>query len=167
MSEDIENNYEKFHYLTDRYSKLIYRICWRHSSGDDELFQEMVQDCYVSIWFHLSSLKTETSRREILSWVSFRCRSALSHRLRKKVFVWQPFDIDMVDSLPDTSSAENRELLESLAVDLNDTEKDTLMLILEGYSRQEIADRLGLSLESVKTIKKHIIKKMTKSANEQ
>lgn len=72
----------------------------------------------------------------------------------------------MVDSLPDTSSAENRELLESLAVDLNDTEKDTLMLILEGYSRQEIADRLGLSLESVKTIKKHIIKKMTKSANE-
>ena len=49
--------YELFDGLLKRHRGLIRTLCWRHSSYSDTTCRELVQDCYVAIWFHLSSLR--------------------------------------------------------------------------------------------------------------
>lgn len=45
-------------------------------------------------------------------------------------------------------------------VSLTAREEETLVLLTKGYSNKEIADRLGLSIETVRSHLKHIYKKM-------
>jgi DNA-binding NarL/FixJ family response regulator len=44
---------------------------------------------------------------------------------------------------------------------LSQREADVLRLVIEGYSNQEIADRLGLSVETIKTHMRHIMEKLS------
>ncbi len=43
---------------------------------------------------------------------------------------------------------------------LSQREGDVLRLVIEGFSNQEIADRLGLSVETIKTHMRHIMEKL-------
>lgn len=161
MANNRELKYELFDDLIQRYRGLIRRLCWRHSSGDEALCEELVQDCYVSIWYHLASLRSGVHALQQAAWVAWQCRSVFSHRKRNTLYEWLPISEQIVDSLPSKSpEADFREVIEDLATGLSEKEHYTLSLILQGFAQREIAVKLDTSPESVNKIRQRIIQKM-------
>jgi len=152
--------YELFDGLLKRHVGLIRTLCWRHSSYSDTTCRELVQDCYVAIWFHLSSLREDSNIWQQMTWVAWQCQSVFSHRLRHRFHDWLPIDDHLADTLADSDGLSQRELIEELATDLNPRERSLLTLFLEGYHQNEIAEKLETTPAAVKKMKQRIISKM-------
>ncbi len=161
MANNRELKYELFDDLVKRNRGLIRRLCWRHSSGNEALCEELVQDCYVAIWYHLASLRSGVHALQQAAWVAWQCRSVFSHRKRHTLFEWLPISEQLIDSLPASSSeADLKEIIEDLATGLNDKEHRILSLILQGFAQREIAEKLEATSENVGKIRQRIIQKM-------
>lgn len=154
--------YEQFDDLIERYRKLIRKLCWRHSSGSQSQCDELVQDCYISIWCHLPSLRPDAHVLQRTAWVVLQCRSVFSHRRRSKPPEWLPIDEHLADTLPAPDDTARRELLEEFAADLPPNERRLLELMLEGCDQNEIAEELAISVEAAKKMRQRLIKKIQK-----
>ena len=165
--------YQRFDNLVERHRWLIRRLCWRHSSGSVELCDELVHECYVSIWSHLASLREGSHTLQQTAWVIWQCRSVFSHRYRtgnsilvgnaSERFNEWPADIVQPDETdPDTS--DTRGLLEELATGLKPRERHLLSLIMDGYSLNEIAEMMAMKTEAVKKMKQRMITKMANNS---
>lgn len=154
--------YEQFDDLIESYRKLIRKLCWRHSSGSESQCNELVQDCYISIWSHLPSLRPDAHRLQQTAWVVLQCRSVFSHRRRNKPPEWLPIDEHLADTLPAPDDTSRHELIEELAADLPPKERRLLTLIMEGCGQKEIAEELGVSVEAAKKMRQRLIKKIQK-----
>lgn len=156
----MDPKYEQFDSLIERYRKLIRKLCWRHSVGSESLCDELVQDCYISIWCHLPSLRPDCHHLQLTAWVVFQCRSVFSHRDRRKEFDWEPIDEHLADTLPANEPNDRHEFLEGLAEELSESEHRLLSLLLEGFSRGEIAEKMNMSVEAVNKMRQRLIKKL-------
>ena len=165
MTRDEEIKYEQFDDLINRYRKLVRKLCWRHSLGSENLCEELVQDCYISIWCHLPSLRPEAHTCQQTAWVVLQCRSVFSHRRRSKPPDWLPIDEQMAETIPAPDESNHRELIEEYAADLAPNERTLLNLMLEGYGRKEIAEQMNMSIEAIKKMRQRLIKKMQKTKN--
>ena len=154
--------YEQFDDLIERYRKLIRKLCWRHSSGSQSQCDELVQDCYISIWCHLPSLRPDAHVLQRTAWVVLQCRSVFSHRRRSKPPDWIPIDEHLADTLPAPDDTSRHELIEELAADLPPKERRLLTLIMESCGQKEIAEELGVSVEAAKKMRQRLIKKIQK-----
>ena len=154
--------YEQFDDLINRYRKLIRKLCWRHSSGSESQCNELVQDCYISIWSHLPSLRPDAHPLQRTAWVVLQCRSVFSHRRRHKPPDWLPIDEQLTDTLPAPDDSSRKELLEEFAADLPPNERRLLELMLEGCDQNEIAEELAISVEAAKKMRQRLIKKIQK-----
>ena len=157
--------YEQFDDLINRYRKLIRKLCWRHSSGSESQCNELVQDCYISIWSHLPSLRPDAHPLQRTAWVVLQCRSVFSHRRRSKPPEWLPIDEQLADTLPAPDDSSRKELLEEFAADLPPNERRLLELMLEGCDQNEIAEELAISVEAAKKKRQRLIKKIQKKYN--
>ena len=157
--------YEQFDDLINRYRKLIRKLCWRHSSGSENQCDELVQDCYVSIWCHLPSLRPNAHLLQQTAWVVLQCRSVFSHRRRSAPPDWLPIDEHLANSLPAPDDTGRKELIEDYAADLSPEERRLLSLMMEGYGQKEIAEEMNMSIEAVKKMRQRLIKKMQKTKN--
>lgn len=157
--------YEQFDDLIERYCKLIRKLCWRHSSGSQSQCDELVQDCYISIWCHLPSLRPDAHVLQRTAWVVLQCRSVFSHRRRSKPPDWIPIDEHLADSLPAPDDTGRKELIEDYAADLSPNERRLLTLMMEGCGQKEIAEELGVSIEAAKKMRQRLIKKIQKKNN--
>ena len=157
--------YEQFDDLINRYRKLIRKLCWRHSSGSESQCDELVQDCYISIWCHLPSLRPAAHPLQRTAWVVLQCRSVFSHRRRSKPPEWLPIDEQLADTLPAPDDTARKELLEEFAADLPPDERRLLDLMLEGCDQNEIAEELAISVEAAKKKRQRLIKKIQKKNN--
>lgn len=157
--------YEQFDDLINRYRKLIRKLCWRHSSGSESQCDELVQDCYISIWCHLPSLRPAAHPLQRTAWVVLQCRSVFSHRRRSKPPEWLPIDEQLADTLPAPDDTARKELLEEFAADLPPDERRLLDLMLEGCDQNEIAEELAISVEAAKKKRQRLIKKIQKKYN--
>ncbi len=50
-------NHDRLDRLVSRYRKLIRMLCWRNAGGDEYACDDPVQECYLSLWLHLVSLR--------------------------------------------------------------------------------------------------------------
>ena len=165
MTRNEEMKYKQFEDLINRYRKLVRKLCWRNSSGSVSQCEELVQDCYISIWCHLPSLRPDAHTCQQTAWVVLQCRSVFSHRRRSKPPDWLPIDQQMAETIPAPDDSSHRELIEEYAADLAPNERNLLDLILEGYGQKEIAEKLKMSIEAVKKMRQRLIKKMQKTKN--
>lgn len=149
-----------FDELINRHRALIRSVCWLHSSFDESLCRELIHDCYVSIWCHLPSLRSDTGVLGQRMWVYWQCRSTISHRFQTKRPELLRFTDEMAETvaIPDDTSLS--EMIDEYAVTLNEREHLVLKLLLEGYNNGEIAQLMGLKSDSVKKIRQRIIRKM-------
>ena len=161
MSNQTNERYKKFDELTGRHQRLIRKLCWSHSSEDPTECKDLVQECYVSIWSHLPSLRRGASALEEAAWVCWQCRSVLSHNARRKS-IKPPFISHHGIPPADTRSDEHRELIEELSAGLSPYERQFIELSLEGYSVKEIAEKLDIKYENAKKRLQRIVKKMRK-----
>ena len=157
--------YEQFDDLINRYRKLIRKLCWRHSSGSESQCDELVQDCYISIWCHLPSLRPAAHPLQRTAWVVLQCRSVFSHRRRSKPPEWLPIDEQLADTLPAPDDTGRKELIEDYAADLSPNERRLLTLMMEGCGQKEIAEELGVNIEAAKKMRQRLIKKIQKKNN--
>lgn len=160
MADTKGPEYKLFDDLIGRHQGLIRKLCWRHSSGSEAVCNELVQDCYVSIWYHLSSLRPAVHALQQAAWVVWQCRSVFSHRYRRRSPDWLPLSDQMADSLPSCDDGVSRELIEDLAVGLSDRERQTFRFILEGFHPREIAEKMGTTSDNINKIRQRIILKM-------
>lgn len=161
MANNRELKYELFDDLIQRNRNLIRKLCWRHSSGNEALCEELVQDCYVSIWYHLASLRSGVHALQQAAWVAWQCRSVFSHRKRHTQPDWIPISEQLADSLQiAVPEADFREIIEDLATGLSVREHYTLTLILQGFAQREIAEMLETSPDSVNKMRQRIVQKM-------
>ena len=160
MTGNDGTKYKQFDDLINRHRKLIRKLCWRHSSGSESQCDELVQDCYISIWRHLPSLRPDSHRLQQTAWVVLQCRSVFSHRQRHKPPDWLPFDEQLADTLPARDDTSRKELIEDYAADLSPNERHLLALMMEGYGQKEIAEELGVSVEAAKKMRQRLIKKI-------
>jgi RNA polymerase sigma factor (sigma-70 family) len=147
------------------HGNVIRRMCWSYASGDKARFDEMLQECRLSIWRHIGTLRPDASQRQTRKWVEWQCRSTFSHH-RRKQRGWLLIDDTMADRLPDLRDDGLRDVVEELAADLNSRERQVLTFILEGYTSEEIASIMELALRSVYTIRYRMLKKMKKKWEE-
>ena len=160
MADDRKTKYELFEALINRYRGLIRRLCWRHSSGDEKLCEELIQDCYIAIWYHLASLRSGVHALQQAAWVAWQCRSTFSHRKRGEM-EWLAISEELTENLSAANpEAEFRETIEDLAAGLSDREQHMLRLILEGYAQREIAVRMETTGEGINKMRQRIIQKM-------
>lgn len=164
MTEGNDTRYEKFDRLIERHYRLIRMLCWRQSSGSDDLCEELMQECCISIWSHLDSLRADGLHIAQTAWIAWRCRDVLSRYRRRKRFKWQSIDDPTVEETPAADDTSRRELIEELAATLNKRERCLLDLFLEGYTLKEIAGKIGVTPEAAKKMKQRIVKKMADNA---
>jgi RNA polymerase sigma factor (sigma-70 family) len=151
------NRYDDFDRLVQRHRSYIRRLCWWHASGRSEDCADLMQDCLAALWHFRHTLRPDASPAQERLWVKYHCRSVFSHRKRRWEPQFTPLD---EDRLPAEEPPDNRAVIEELACNLSDRERHILDLILDGYSRSEIAALLDLKAGTVTQIRFRIIEKM-------
>lgn len=161
MAANDQLTHPQFHALILRHRDLIERLCMRRASGDYHRCAELRQDCYISIWRHLASLRHDASPLQETLWVVWQCRSVFSRlRFLRRTHLFLPLDDSLADTLaaPDESSL--RDYIDSLADILTPHERQALQLMAEGYNPDEMASELGIKPHSAVQLRYRIIAKL-------
>lgn len=150
-------NERDFASLIKRHSRIINKVCYFYAT-DKVPFDDLQQEIYVNIWLGLNSFK---SKSEMSTWIyRVAVNSALmTLRLSKKRIKTVSVDFGLLDVSTEIDDAqrENLQYLHSLINRLEDIEKAIILLWLDEYSYDEIADAIGLKRNTVAT-KIHRIK---------
>lgn len=160
MGDARTHKYDRLDELVARYRRLIRRLCWRNASDDEALCDDLMQECYLAIWQHLSTIRPDANRLEETAWVVWQCRSVFSHHHRHGRIETVPLDERMADTIAASGSDGSREAIEGLAACLNPRERQALTLMLDDYTDLEIAERLGMRVDSFQRMRLRMIEKM-------
>ena len=162
MTAGTQTLMERFDALADRHISTVRLMCWRRSYGNEATCDDLMQECLVSIWRRLPTLRADCTAREEKAWVRWCCRSVFSHLHRQHRLSVTGLTPDMTDTLasPADKGGEAREIVETLAVGLTHRERNALALMIEGYSQKEIAAILGIRVDSMAKLKRRIVQKM-------
>lgn len=150
-------NERDFAELIKRHSPIINKVSYFYAS-EKVPFDDLRQEIYVNIWLGINQFK---GRSEISTWIyRVAVNSALmtlrSSRRRIETVSVDFGLIDVATSIDD-AQRENLQHLHSLIDRLEDMEKAIILLWLDEFSYDEIADTLGMKRNTVAT-KIHRIK---------
>ena len=136
--------YDEFDRLMQKHGAYIRRLCWWRSSGRSEDCADLIQECLLHLWHYRHTLRPDSTESQERLWVKYHCRSVFSHQ-------------------KDTRNEDRRRMLEEMAYVLNEQERRVMTLLLDGYTRPEIAEMLGTTAKHVSQIRYRIIEKMKKT----
>ncbi len=156
-------NEREFASLINEHSRIINKVSYFYAS-EKLPYDDLRQEIYVNIWLGLKQFRGDS---KISTWIyRVAVNSALmAIRSLKPRIETIPMDFSILDisSEIDDMQKENLQQLYSLINRLEEIEKAIILLWLDEYSYDEIADTLGLKRNTV-AIKIHRIKnKLSKS----
>ena len=156
-------NEREFASLITEHSRIINKVSYFYAS-EKLPYDDLRQEIYVNIWLGLKQFRGDS---KISTWIyRVAVNSALmAIRSLKPRIETIPMDFSILDisSEIDDMQKENLQQLYSLINRLEEIEKAIILLWLDEYSYDEIADTLGLKRNTV-AIKIHRIKnKLSKS----
>lgn len=159
---------ERYDALVAQHIGTIRRMCWRQSYGDNATCADLMQECLVSLWLRLPTLRAGCTAQEEREWVKWCCRSVFSHLLRQHRLSMTGLTAGMADTLaiPVEDSSDAHELVEDLASGLTRREQRALALIIEGYNQKETAAILGIRADSMARLRQRIVQKMRQRLEE-
>ncbi len=146
--------------LYDRYGRLIFSLA-RSIVGDQAAAEEITQDVFVNVWEKAATYRPEKAK--VSTWLTSIARNRSIDQLRHRgarpeqhSVTWAevpPGAVPSVDSPAEVAEVHMQQLQVRQAVaQLPDEQKEVLALAyFQGYTQQEIADRLNLPLGTVKT----------------
>jgi len=148
-------NEREFALLIQENSRII--NCYFYAT-DKMPFEDLRQEIYVNIWLGLSQFRGDS---KISTWIyRVAVNSALmSMRSSKPRIETVSLDFGLLDASTEIDDAqrENLQTLQSLINRLEDIEKAIILLWLDEYSYDEIAETLGMKRNTV-AVKIHRIK---------
>jgi len=124
---------------------------------DQTIAEEVLQDVYVKIWRQAHSF--DARRASPITWMATIARNSAIDEVRRSSRHTQPPDYDF-DAIPDGAPAQDAALiatelgtrLERCLQALEARHRDIVKLAyLEGLSREDLSERFGLPLGTVKT----------------
>lgn len=154
---DPPTNERDFASLIKQHSRIINKVSYFYAT-DKLPFDDLRQEIYVNIWLGLKQFRGDS---KISTWIyRVAVNSALmALRSSKSNIETVSVDFGLLDlsSEIDDAQKENLQVLHSLINRLEDIEKAIILLWLDEYSYDEIADTLGLKRNTV-AVKIHRIK---------
>lgn len=154
---DPPTNERDFASLIKQHSRIINKVSYFYAT-DKLPFDDLRQEIYVNIWLGLKQFRGDS---KISTWIyRVAVNSALmALRSSKPTIETVSVDFGLLDlsSEIDDAQKENLQVLHSLINKLEDMEKAIILLWLDEYSYDEIADALGLKRNTV-AVKIHRIK---------
>jgi RNA polymerase sigma factor (sigma-70 family) len=164
MEEGIAILKKRFDELIGCHRLLIRKICWKYSDNDAAKCGELVQECYLHLWHCIADMPPDIGGKQGRTWVAWRCRRALSHHFRRRKRWWLPLDKVPEDKEAIDDGNALREQVDELTDGLTLRERHYLQLYLDGYSHEEISEKLSIEIDSVYKMRHRIIEKMNRNA---
>lgn len=166
MDDNDRQIYEKFDSLIASHRNLIDRLCMRHAFGDVERCAELRQDCYISLWRYLPTLRENASSFHERAWVAWHCRSVFSHlRYRRRTHRLLWIGENLTDTVLENESSHLRDTIDTLATTLTPHERQAFYLMADGYSAEELAKEMGIKHRSAVLLRHRIIAKLRQNSN--
>lgn len=147
--------------LYERYCRAMYTAAYR-ITNDFEASNDVLQEAFVKVFRALPRFRREAT---LGAWIkTIVVRTALSHIKREKIF--EPLDNHVVDQAIDWGHQLDVEYLEKAIQALPPGYRAVFVLIeIEGYGHQEVAEMLGISVGTSKSQLYHAKKKLRESLN--
>ncbi|MEO9021104.1 MAG: sigma-70 family RNA polymerase sigma factor [Ginsengibacter sp.] len=144
-----------FEYLYDHYSGALYGIIFR-IINDQATAEDILQEAFVKIWNNFSTY--DSSRGRLFTWMVNITRNLTIDTVRSKSYKKQ-LKIQQSDN---TVNYASNNINENDKFDAMGVRKQTLLLekdqkriidlaYFEGFTQQEISEKLGMPLGTVKT----------------
>lgn len=168
MEDNERQQYDRFDSLIARHRGLIDSLCTRHALGDVNRCEELRQECYISIWYYLPTLRNDAKPFHETAWVVWHCRSVFSHlHYQRRTLHFQPIDDNTTDTIGEPDDDRLGDILDTLAILLTPHERRAFYLMAEGYSAEEIALELGIKHRSAVLLRHRIIEKLRQNISKQ
>lgn len=150
-------NEREFALLIQEHSRIINKVCYFYAT-DKMPFDDLRQEIYVNVWLSLNQFRGES---KMSTWIyRIAVNSALmAIRSSKPRIETLSLDFGLLDVSTelDDSQRENLQTIQSLINRLEDIEKAIILLWLDEYSYDEIAETLGMKRNTI-AVKIHRIK---------
>lgn len=156
-------NEREFACLIQEYSRIINKVCYFYST-EKLPFEDLRQEIYLNLWLSINQFRGES---KLSTWV-YRVAvntALMSLRYSKSKIETIPIDIIRMDisSELDDNQKETLQTLYSLINCLEDIEKAIILLWLDKYTYEEIAETIGLKRNTVATKLHRIKEKLSKA----
>ena len=143
--------------LIKQHSRIINKVSYFYCT-DKMPFDDLRQEIYVNIWLGLKQFRGDSKMSTWIYRVAVNSALMILRSSKPKIeTVSLDFGLLEVSTEIDDAQKENLQTLHSLINRLEDIEKAVILLWLDEYSYDEIADTLGLKRNTV-AVKIHRIK---------
>lgn len=154
---DPPTNERDFASLIKQHSRIINKVSYFYAT-DKLPFDDLRQEIYVNIWLGLRQFRGDSKMSTWIYRVAVNSALMALRSSKPKIeTVSLDFGLLELSSEIDDTQRENLQTLQSLINRLEDIEKAIILLWLDEYSYDEIADTLGLKRNTV-AVKIHRIK---------
>jgi len=162
----VSNLRRDFEKMISENQRLIMRIChhyrmWNGKEAVDDLYQEIV----LNMWKGYPKFRSNPCCKQSTWMYRVAINTALMQKRNDKKMNYTSLDSETADSFSETEGSAMIMRLYELIDNLDISEKNIILLYLEGLSHQEMADILGISVTNVGT-KIYRIKSKLKDLNE-
>lgn len=159
-----QGNKDAFKVLYNTYAALVYELACKLLK-DTNMAEEIVQDCFLKIWTNRDQIWAEQDIWSLIYVLAKRlCFNQLRHaRVVQKYYIQIEHNvINDVQQKLDVRELEN--ILEFSIEKLPEQQKKALRLSrIEGYSHQQIAEEMDISINTVKNHITQALKNLRKA----
>ena len=144
------------------YSRIINSVCYFYSS-ENLPFEDLRQEVYINIWKGLDQFRSDSKASTWIYRVAINT-ALMAIRTGKKRINIVPIDpmVFNISQETDNSQKDRLEILDSLIEKLDEIEKAIILLWLDEYSYEEIAETMGMKKSNVATKIFRIKEKLSK-----
>jgi RNA polymerase sigma factor (sigma-70 family) len=147
-------NTSRFQALIEGHKKILYKVAWTYCR-DREDRRDLVQEMLIQVW---RSFERFDERVKFSTWMyRIAMNVAISHyrhekRRMRDTLPLEEFGMDIAtaDALFE-EQADNMRVLEKLIAGMDEMNRALILLFLDGFSHEEIADVVGISTTNVAT----------------
>ena len=129
--------------------------------NNDEQARDLVQEVFIKIWESNTDFNTEIALK---TYLYFSTRNICIDYYRKNkgiLLVAEKEDIPYEDNyLNEIIKEETYRILDEALDTLGDQSKRIIKMTMQGYSNKEVSSSIGISLNTVKTLKSRSYKKL-------
>ncbi len=160
LNSIIDNRPEALSLLYDRYGRLIFSLAV-HITGDTSTAEEITQDVFLQVWHKAATYRSEYGK--VSTWITSIAHHRAIDSLRRQNVRPEGHSADLADELdlilsglPAVESSVEENLMrlhirQAFSFLPPDQKQVLLLAYFEGMTQQEISDKLGEPLGTVKT----------------
>ena len=155
-------NEREFACLIKEYSRIINKVCYFYAT-EKMSYEDLRQEVYVNLWLSINQYRGDS---KLSTWI-YRVAvntALMAMRTSKSKLETVPIDFGLIDisSEIEDEQRENLQTLNAMICRLEDMEKAIILLRLDDYSYEEIAETLGMKRNTVATKLHRIKEKLSK-----